>query len=304
MNHPGNFVDLTGKTFMSWTVESLAYSKGQRLFWNCRCRCGNHKVIRGDCLRSIKTDYCKVCKPRNKVVEMKDLPPDKQVEVRNRTYGIYKNTFVLDGDTVYGYTSNQECFLFSRSDLSVAKRHTWSRKHFRDGWYVYTTVKRKYTNFHTVIFDNEGSGLQIDHINRDKMDNRRENLRLCKGQQNSFNKKPSKSNTSGYKGVFHHCSGKWVSTIGFCRRQIGLGPFETREQAAEAYDCAAEALFGEYAFLNRNHSEDVGFPGQDLQRYVISRCLKRLDGWSWEKDKELLDEAVQRLKNMQLSIVA
>lgn len=297
MKHPGNFVDLSGKQFHSWTVENLAYSKGQRLYWNCRCRCGNRKVIRGDSLKKIEVNYCSKCKPRNTIIDISELPVEIADKVRGRTSGIFMNAFVLDGDAVYGYTSNQECFLFSRCDLDIAKQHTWTRKHLRDGWYVYTTVKQKFTYFHTVILETEGSGMRVDHINRDKLDNRRENLRICTDQENSFNKELSIVNTSGYKGVSRHCSGRWIGTIIFCRRHISLGPFDTREEAAAAYDYAARLLFGRYAYLNADNNASVPLAGRILRRYVLKRCYQRLKGWSWENNPEILEGALSRIES-------
>ena len=74
----------------------------------------------------------------------------------------------------------------------------------RDGWYVYTVVKQKFTYFHTLILDNLECRKRIDHINRDKLDNRRENLRFCCDQQNAFNQGMPKTNTLGYKGRRNH----------------------------------------------------------------------------------------------------
>ena len=52
--------------------------------------------------------------------------------------------------------------------------------------------------------------MHIDHINHNGLDNRKENLRICTNRQNSRNRKASKRNTSGIKGVSRHkLSNKW-----------------------------------------------------------------------------------------------
>ena len=142
MEHPSNFVDLTGRKFQSWTVESLSHTKGWRLYWNCRCDCGNQKVMRGDSIQKIQVPYCSQCKPRNAVLDIDAIPDGVAAQVRERKSGIFQNTFIVDGPVVYGYTSNAECFLFDTADIEKTKKHTWSRKHMRDGWYVYTVKNR------------------------------------------------------------------------------------------------------------------------------------------------------------------
>lgn len=100
------------------------------------------------------------------------------------------------------------------------------------------------------------SGLYIDHINGDRMDNRRSNLRLVTHQQNMMNVRPRSSN--GYKGVSKIDDSRitpnrkkiWRAYIKPNKKQISLGLYETPEQAARAYDKAAREYFGEYAYLN------------------------------------------------------
>lgn len=293
--HPTNFVDLTGKRFQSWTVIGYSHTKDDRAYWSCRCDCGNRRVIRGDKLQRITAPYCRECKPRNTLLQMTDIPAYIAERVRNREPGLYKNTFIIDGSTVYGYTSDKECFLFDATDLPVASRHTWLRKRIRGGWYVYTTVKCKQTYFHNVIFALSDSTMQVDHINNDKLDNRRSNLRICSPQQNCFNSNPSKSNTVGFKGVYSHKTGKWHPQITFCRCVISLGLYTRKEEAAAVYDAAAELLFGEYCWLNRKHIDGVCVLSSQGRRRVAEKCLAKLTGWEWPKDPELLQAAIERL---------
>lgn len=91
----------------------------------------------------------------------------------------------------------------------------------------------------------------IDHINRDKLDNRRENLRICSQGQNSKNTSRPTNNSSGSKGVTKSRNGtKWRARIWNNRKEIHIGVFETLAEASAAYDNAAVELHGAFASLN------------------------------------------------------
>ena len=86
---------------------------------------------------------------------------------------------------------------------------------------------------------------EVDHINGDGLDNRRQNLRAATKSQNMMNMKKHRDNVAGYKGVSRNGI-RWVARIGFER----IGAFRSPIEAARAYDAAASFLFGEFARLN------------------------------------------------------
>lgn len=91
----------------------------------------------------------------------------------------------------------------------------------------------------------------IDHINGNGLDNRRRNLRPATKAQNMMNRGPQRGNKSGYKGVhLDVASGKWIAIIKYDGRNKALGRFNTKEQAAQAYNEAAAENFGPFAWLN------------------------------------------------------
>ncbi len=105
-----------------------------------------------------------------------------------------------------------------------------------------------------------------------------------------------KTNTLGYKGIQTHAHGRWNARITFCQRNISLGLYDSIQEAASAYDLAAEVLFGEFAWLNRDHLIGVRQPSEKIKQYVINRCIQRLAGFKWEKDPNILQEALIRLE--------
>lgn len=95
-------------------------------------------------------------------------------------------------------------------------------------------------------------GQNVDHINGNRHDARRSNLRECTPQQNHWNQRLTKRNKSGFKGVFfERRTGKWFSTITHEGRSIYLGTFTNKIEAARAYNAAAKERFGEFAWLNQ-----------------------------------------------------
>ena len=85
--------------------------------------------------------------------------------------------------------------------------------------------------------------LDIDHINRNRSDNRIENLRDISRKQNSQNRSKSSTNTSGHPGAYWHKQrSKWVATIMHNQKNIHLGCFSTIEEAIAARK-AAEKLY-------------------------------------------------------------
>lgn len=92
---------------------------------------------------------------------------------------------------------------------------------------------------------------EVDHINRNPLDNRRCNLRLATKIQNNRNQSRRKDNKSGYKGVsWYKRYGKWVVKIMNQGVIEHLGYFDDLVDAARAYDKRAKIVYGEFAVLN------------------------------------------------------
>ncbi len=92
-------------------------------------------------------------------------------------------------------------------------------------------------------------GMVVDHVDLNGLNNQKYNLRICTPAQNVKNVGKYSCNTSGFKGVF--ISGeKWISKIRVTGKTIYIGTFETKEEAALAYDKAAAKYHGDFSRTN------------------------------------------------------
>ena len=119
--------------------------------------------------------------------------------------------------------------------------------------YAIRAEKRKTCAMHRVI-NQTPDGLDTDHINGDKLNNRRCNLRSCTRQQNQFNKGFSANTGSKHKGVYllicHKKYQYWIARININGERKHLGCFKMELDAALAYNEAAIKYYGEFARLN------------------------------------------------------
>lgn len=131
--------------------------------------------------------------------------------------------------------------LIDAQDLPLVESRTWRRG---AGGYAESGNDR----LHQVLVGRELP--EIDHHNRNRLDNRRCNLRPCTTSQNQANRE-ALPHSSRYKGVtMQRKTGRFEARIVFRRRSIYLGTFATESDAAKAYDHKAVELFGEFARLN------------------------------------------------------
>jgi len=120
--------------------------------------------------------------------------------------------------------------------LPVLSKFKWYAQDCGWGYYAARDIGGRYSKQHIYMHRYilmAPDDWEVDHINRNKLDNREENLRLLKPSGNKANKAIGSANTSGFKGVsWAKDRGAWVAHIQFERRQYNLGRFATKEDAA------------------------------------------------------------------------
>lgn len=131
----------------------------------------------------------------------------------------------------------------------------WRKLRVGPGIYYAAAVGKAPTLLHRFI-TGAASGLSVDHINGDPLDNRRSNLRVCTHAQNLANRRKNANSKNKFKGVGRsRHPNAWYASIGSGRhkgRQY-LGYFKSEEEAAAWYDIAAVLTYGEFACLNFPH---------------------------------------------------
>ena len=152
------------------------------------------------------------------------------------------------------YTSKGAEILVDARDYKRLCFYSW---HLIDGYacrWIRTKRKRTLVIMHRDIMGfSQGDGRIVDHMNGNKLDNRRRNLRECTNSQNTWNRGVNKNNSSGFTGVsFKKKSGTFSACITHAGKATYLGTYKTAEEAYEMYSLAACLLRPEFARQAKN----------------------------------------------------
>ena len=110
-----------------------------------------------------------------------------------------------------------------------------------------TTTKKVHRLVAKAFNKNPENKTIVDHIDNNRTNNKADNLRWVTSSQNNMNRSISNTNTSGYKGVcFDKFNNDWKAYIKMNEREINIGNYKTKEEAAEARKLKAQELFGEF----------------------------------------------------------
>lgn len=230
----GKLIDLTGLRFGRLTVlnkEGKAKHGGSAK-WKCRCNCGNVCVVNSRELRNGDTKSCG-CYAIEKRKE--------NGRFRAKNF----NDFEIVGDITKIYDSNGNFCYIDTEDLQKISNYRW-HKDSANYWQSYIKGSENQSILlHRLILSVEDNQF-IDHIDHDRSNCTKKNLRICTPQQNAQNLSLRKDNKTGVIGVFYK-NNKWTSYINVNKKTIYLGNFSNKKEAIETRLKAELKYFGDFA---------------------------------------------------------
>ena len=219
--------DITGRKYGYLTVikKDGFFSEGS-VYWLCKCACGKYTHA---------THY-------------------QLTKGVKRSCGCFKilssrkfNTYKIEGEVTKVFDSKGNYCLIDTKLLPRVKTKYW----FLGSNYFESTTgtKKKFRiSLHRFVLNDFDMSHDIDHINRNKLDNRVENLRVASRAQNNINKNTSKKNTTGYTGVsFRKNKGDFRAYITVNGKQKHLGLFSSAEEAYKARLEAEKLYYDEFS---------------------------------------------------------
>ena len=150
--------------------------------------------------------------------------------------------------------SQSQVALVSDEDFGRFSQFKWhavwvktTNSFYAEAWFYSPTKHREW--MHRIVMGcAKRDGKQVDHVNGDTLDNRRENLRFVTHSQNQMNRKLQSASSSGMRGVsFCRQTGLWKARFVIQQKEIWLGRFSTKDQAQAAVIAARSDRYGEYA---------------------------------------------------------
>lgn len=174
-----------------------------------------------------------------------------------------------DGKSVIGHFSNGLKFFVDLTDLRKVQAFDWYLCGYPEK--IIITNRHRLT-LHRYLLD--CPDCEIDHIDLDRFNNRRSNLRCCSHRQNQCNHGLQSNNTSGVAGArFYKPRNRYAARIKHFGQEIHLGYYDDLLSAMQARNVAMELLFGEFARLN-----EVPPASALLRKCVFEKCAPYLSG--------------------------
>jgi hypothetical protein len=133
-----------------------------------------------------------------------------------------------------------------QEDVGLVTKYGWSVSN----GYARAEVAERTLSMHRLVLGlPPGRYPEVDHINRDKLDNRKGNLRLATRGQNNSNAVRKKGKNK-YRGVYQVSRNSFKALLSSGSKRLQLGSYKTAEEAAVAYNQAARQHHGDFAVLN------------------------------------------------------
>lgn len=195
--------------------------------YNCICEnCGHEIIVKGSYLRTGKKIDC-------------GCTTKKRQSNAKKKY----NEFDLNGDFGIGYTTKGDYFYFDKEDYYKIKDYCWSIHY---GYIRARGTEGKFVSIHRIITGCKNNE-QVDHINRNPIDNRKLNLRVCTNAENSRNKNIRNSNSTGFIGVSKRENGTYRVRIRKDGGEITIGHYVDIHEAVCARLKAELECYGEFS---------------------------------------------------------
>lgn len=153
--------------------------------------------------------------------------------------------YSVDGDDLKVITPKGQVIFADIQDWDIITKYSWC---ISKTGYAVANIHGKVTKMHRYIIGEDNcTGMVVDHINRDKLDNRRANLRVCSRAENQRNVTVSKTNKLGHLGIRMTKAGKFNVRIVADGVEHHIGNFETLELAITARNEAENKYHGDFA---------------------------------------------------------
>ena len=238
--------DLAGRTINGWEILKKVDRVNGQVSFLCRCtKCGIESVHSASTIRWSRTQRCRQCA---------------------RDY-----QFSIVGEIAIGYLFDGSEFLIDAEDVDKVRQMTWRVN--AEGYISHPNRPKKgNTLLHRMLAGVNDPKVMVDHINRNRMDCRKSNLRIITPFGNSCNHKLFETNKTGYTGVYYsRRSGRYEVKVGYNHKRIRLGSSPNDLiTLAQMYNIGAQFFFGEYV----GELNDVPPPSEELRRRVIGKCQK------------------------------
>lgn len=219
-------IDLIGAKFgMLTVVEDLGIittGSGYKVRkFKCKCDCGNTSVVTYQSLVSGNSKSCGCLRKTNK--------PTKKPKGRPKTYNNYFIHEYQGKPTVYVVASNQlDCILVDIEDWDQLKDTCW---HIAQSGYAAGNHNGKFVTMQQAIIPEVPDNHERDHLNRDRLDNRKCNLQVKTKLDNLHNRFYA-NKTSSCTGVcWYSLTNQWLAYITNHGECIRLGLFDNEEDA-------------------------------------------------------------------------
>lgn len=234
----GNFIDMAGWVMKEHGVPDSRLTvinqgprnKQGRITWNCICECGKPTNVVAFAIRNGRIKSCGCA--------IHDSNKKKGEDSRK------SNKYDLSGEYGIGWTSNTNReFYFDLEDYYIIKEFCW----FEGKVHGMSVLRTKRHSDQKVVAMHDVLGFKgCDHINRNELDNRKENLRRANFTENCRNRGLRSDNKSGVIGV-RSVGEKFIADIRVNKKLIVLGKFFNKEDAIKARLKAEKEYFGEFA---------------------------------------------------------